>query len=1593
MEHHPEIFEAILKRQIALKTLNRADPALFMAGGALVSVRASVPSEITLTAAEAEFNDLLNAVKIETPSLAKQSQDAVMKSISIIKSDPSNIKIFDKAFSNGTDPLSIIEAELPHEIFKEVTDLIMNAVTDLAEKVEAQVGNVGGAVGGLASQAKKPGVPGNTAGATGGDTAGATGGDTAGATGGDIDTSGGDIGGGGGGDMLGAGVMGGGGGGAVAVGSQLKEITDQLSGVGKTVVEGVNSAADTIKSGFGDASEQLSGVGKTVGGAVSSVADTVKSSGVGNAVSSVADTVKSSGVGGAVSSVADTVKSSGFLNAFSSAASAVSGSDVGGVVMGAVASVGGVASEVLNNVSSDDLENIAMIALNLIGTASAALPFLAPLQIALKDLGSAVKMAKFNREAARMLTQRCADCSVIAAELAPKISKVSKDPNEQKMMLQGLVDAVNECGVYLNKFTKKGFIMHIMGSTKDQHELSILDKRVTDSIQNLSLRLDGKQLDAQAANTEKLDEILMMIHGKMGGSNDTSTVTPDMIADIAKQAGCASAEAISDELQCFGLKLEEISADLLRSIGIMERVDAKIDLTNNKLDNVSDMIQSNALAQEERDKGLQTALLDFTSDSAARETKTLNLIKEIAAMQGVNMTPVFSTKQQTLKLATRAKDLKAQGFDVIMIHPNGIDESKQVKIDGEHGAAGDAGKSGNHGKSGFNGGPGSPDGHDGEDAPDFEVTIEFLSEDIVDDKVIHNFRIEHAGTDGKVEEIVKVDIKKAVFLINGKGGTGGNGGHGGNGIKTGNHQPGGHGGSGGTGGRGASGGTGGEGGNGANGARVVVHTNYPELFTLMETDVSGGEVGLNGRNGTAGSGGATGNGGAGGEGDACPAGKGGKKGKEGKGGKASKMLKKGKTMKDGECGTVSFCLYDDDGSMSTAGAPYRIVLTKADVDKLTPVSMVATKECKDEPLYFGETVLFGPVLPLNTGSLYAPPSKLYPTLLASPRIPAEEKTKYGTLTALFARQIKVKIPRISSTGFSVTNNAWPWDQKASPLIAFKAKYHIQFEVGKYIQRASDDGKHTCQKDYEVSVEAPIDFTIDTATGTACLAPTGIECNSDAPYKISFFVQNKIKGNAIDVSGYTYRFWIAGERFCPKLFTASSSTIDTSHAPSTYRNKPLFLTSAAGDVPKLTASDKKEVEFCVTIPSPTVVPSGQEIRPGSFIHTRCELFCDGQLFQYSAPTSIRLIAPRPPTGMDGRPTDVLVFCSYQQSPEDYLAIEQITAFLRLRVFFLDYSHFKDQKSGILAADYWSGLHGKAVVVWAPANTGQESIVTAERLMSHLQADGGLICADASAFGLSTEMSGELALKSKEARRLIYAPQDMSLTLLKTDMKIENITLPAPVSKSVPQLTGKNAKIAFIQSHIKDIGEESLAIGNAMLDVFYDAPVEAGCCGCGGAKRIVPMSRSQSPCTVIDVVLSAMKTDLLVDLVSYDKYQNMSFCPSINTLFQVSEQCNSNDRVSILTAFYMAGLFTASNISSKKIFKNSTPFKAWEKDQRYEATTAMNVCISICESNNLGFESLAMRIKAADVIKGCIPLNTINNVTDLSGGSCLHTMMKK
>eukprot|EP01033_Poteriospumella_lacustris_P003774 gene3774-2675_t len=529
------------------------------------------------------------------------------------------------------------------------------------------------------------------------------------------------------------------------IADQGPELLDQMKTFGGGIM-------GFMSSNHPDIGSIAAGAGSAAN-AVASVADTDTLASVGNAIGKVFNDDTLHTVGKAIGSVvnSDTMETVG--NALGS---------VAGEIPGALATA---AHAVGSVVDADTMANITNVALNIVGTSAAAFPFLLPLQIALRDLGAAVQMALYNKEVAKMLQDRCNDCSKLVVELAPKLAKIANSKDKQEEMMKPFIDAVNECSVFLQQFAKRGFLSKMFKATKDGRSLSLLDKRVTDTLQNLSMRVNGSQLDVQMQNTEKLDELMNMMKNAAGGKSDLADVSPDKLAEIVKAAGIESKEAIQGELQDLGLRVDQIQNTLASVDKLLRQIDQKLDKLDDRMEDQH--LEEMRKLEELR---IQQAMFLEKMDKLHEKMSKVS-VSEMIQRAGTDGTKAivekFSTKQQTEYLAKRGEytwramaklrnhDLnaampKAKGaliaidaqpheiFDAFesLHHSRASDSAKEPVVEelatkslqilssnplaGQHGEHGRNGQKRPKGRPGRSGGRPGDDGQDGEDADDGE---------------------------------------------------------------------------------------------------------------------------------------------------------------------------------------------------------------------------------------------------------------------------------------------------------------------------------------------------------------------------------------------------------------------------------------------------------------------------------------------------------------------------------------------------------------------------------------------------------------------------------------------------------------------------------------------------------------------------------------------------------------------------------------------------------------------------------------------------------------------------------------------------------
>ena len=801
----------------------------------------------------------------------------------------------------------------------------------------------------------------------------------------------------------------------------------------------------------------------------------------------------------------------------------------------------------------------------------------------------------------------------------------------------------------------------------------------------------------------------------------------------------------------------------------------------------------------------------------------------------------------------------------------------------------------------------------------------------------------------------------------------------------------------GNGGDGGEGGIAGAGGKGAKGATVILHTNDPTIFTMLYVDVSEGEGGIAGTHGVSGAAGVPGNGGSfGGAGSwqvSTPGpqgniqqdhrGRPGRAGKNGKKGKAGKppTSRASKNGSDGEVGRISICVYDNNGLSESAGTPYRITLDKKQIARLLPypiIYKVPTKMAKD-PFIYGQILEYGPTAPINLGGLSSPDSTLLASLLLNfsmqkviqtrlsfPTIPGEKDTKYGELPSSNMQKLTVYIPELKNSGFFIDENHWPWPvtQSAPPLT--NATFKIEFEVDKICMRASkEDGENAGVKEYSVKVDIPVEITVPTV-GLPVRCPNSIVISTSellSEMIASFTLRNKLACAKLSSGHCAFTFRVAALRFRPLMKALNGTQVEI-RSLSTVANEQGFLkVKASGFVSELQPNQSEEVSFKLCLPK-----SEHEnlVEPGAQIIIRAELSHQGYLAFYSAPSVVRLAAPLPPT-VNVCPLDVMIFSNYAMMVEDYRVIQQLYGMIGMRVYFLDVDHFRDPNTGRVPRNYWQSQFGKATVVWLPQSSGQAQLLAGEDLYAHVRSGGGLIYGGAATFQWIDPASS----KSPAARRAVRID---GTSISFTSIRIDASFLPNKLSgKGVSILTAATVAVLPTDQKLQLLKDryaifESLQVGDLPLAVYSSQLQETGCCG-GGKLKIMPLSKS--PCRMLDIFLTAIRTDVTIDTKIFASTMSFNDCFAINSILsffrdKLRISASPQDKLTCCVARDVLAAACAAKVMDENLFIGK-PGNAWKRDRGTMLAT-LKSCINLCTIRNLNHQVVVHRVQEMDIIPG-------------------------
>jgi predicted RNase H-like nuclease (RuvC/YqgF family) len=241
----------------------------------------------------------------------------------------------------------------------------------------------------------------------------------------------------------------------------------------------------------------------------------------------------------------------------------------------------------------------------------------------------------------------------------------------------------------------------------DDRSLMNLDKKVTNAIQTLSIRVNGFQIDQQVEDSEKLDKIFKLLDNiPAQGLSQPTTIDPKILAEVARQAGCTTATEITSELENVGFELEKIQ-------NAVAEIASKLDNMDHKLDDMTNLLSQSLENQKKQGADLMSMVMHSQAEIRRENQKTLQVMMQMKSGEAT-IKKVFSTNHQTKQLARRAAEIgSTPGVGLIIVHPNGVGMHSLVNINGEQGVNGRSGNGNMHGRNGENGTYNAIDGQDG----------------------------------------------------------------------------------------------------------------------------------------------------------------------------------------------------------------------------------------------------------------------------------------------------------------------------------------------------------------------------------------------------------------------------------------------------------------------------------------------------------------------------------------------------------------------------------------------------------------------------------------------------------------------------------------------------------------------------------------------------------------------------------------------------------------------------------------------------------------------------------------------------------------
>ena len=174
-----------------------------------------------------------------------------------------------------------------------------------------------------------------------------------------------------------------------------------------------------------------------------------------------------------------------------------------------------------------------------------------------------------------MMEEKASSVGLAIQGLGKSLNAAAKDAQRQrecKAVLDPLISAIDQCKVTCEMLCQQGFMKAMFTAKSNSLRIKKLLKAVDDRMDALSMKVANEHLNLSVAMYEKLNKMESLIE-KMAqgavGKSDPAEMDPQVLADIAKQAGMEASEAIKQELCGMSERMLEKQEEILDAVSAM----------------------------------------------------------------------------------------------------------------------------------------------------------------------------------------------------------------------------------------------------------------------------------------------------------------------------------------------------------------------------------------------------------------------------------------------------------------------------------------------------------------------------------------------------------------------------------------------------------------------------------------------------------------------------------------------------------------------------------------------------------------------------------------------------------------------------------------------------------------------------------------------------------------------------------------------------------------------------------------------------------------------------------------------------------------